>query len=220
VGILKLLLIITLAIVWPLPALLLVGVVRLCLGRRHRFGASLEDLSALRKGDILLVGKQSIAYDWYLQIPNVLTRRLKHRFWVHAAIYDGEGHVWEAVRSGVVRREIGVYRDHLIRAFRHRYLQETAKLDSVVAYCERQRDFGYGFGGMAFFVCSVLVPVSFNWLFDNPWLDRRLRLDRAYFCSELVVDAYASIGHRISPYDGWRVKPSDFIGNPMLQEVR
>ena len=207
------------AILWPIPAVAAIGAARLYTARHLTYRASLRDRALLRKGDIIVVGKQSIAYDWYLQIPNVLTRRRKHRFWVHAAIYDGDGHVWEALREGVVRHPLARYDDHLLRAFRPRYLGDPAALDRIVDYCARQSGFGYDFGALGFFVASVLVPVSFNWIFDNPWIDRRLRLDRAYFCSELVVDAYAAAGHHLTPYDGWRVKPSDFVGNPLLGEV-
>ncbi len=208
-----------LAIVWPIVALFVVGGLRLWCARHLRFEASFDRYELLRKGDVVLVGKPSIWHDWYIQMPNVLTRRSKHRFWVHAAIYDGEGRVWEATREGVAPRPIEEYRDHLMRVFRHRYLRDPAAFDELIRFCEQQRDFGYGFDALVFFAISVVVPVSFNWLFDNPWIDRRLRLDRAYFCSELVVDAYASIGHPLSPYDGWRVKPSDFVGNPVLEPV-
>jgi len=215
--------VVAVAIVWPIVAIagavVVIGLARLYAARHLDFTGSLRDPSVLRKGDIIVVGKQSIGYDWYLQIPNVLTRRLKHRFWVHAAIYAGDGTVWEALREGVGPNPLSKYDGHLLRAFRPRYLDDPSKLDRIVEYCARQDGFHYGFGALAFFVASVLTPVSFNWIFDNPWLDRRLRLDRAYFCSELVVDAYASVGHHLSPYDGWRVKPCDFVGNPLLREV-
>ena len=64
------------------------------------------------------------------------------------------------------------------------------------------------------------MPISFNFLFTNSLIDKICHMDRAYFCSELIVDAFDEIGYPISPYDGWRVKPTDFISNPFLEPVK
>lgn len=41
----------------------------------------------------------------------------------------------------------------------------------------------------------------------------------AHLCPQLVIDAYAAIGYPTSPYDGWRARPSGFVGNPLLAPV-
>jgi hypothetical protein len=46
----------------------------------------------LKKGDILLVGQKNIYRSIGsapIQLSNVLTRKLKHRVWTHAAIFAG-----------------------------------------------------------------------------------------------------------------------------------
>ncbi len=201
---------------------LVIGILRLFIwGPSQRYSESITNLALLQKGDILLMGKQSVAHSWYIQISNVLTRKLKHRFWTHAALYQGTGKVWEAQPEGVIEKDIQEYfhGGFYIRAFRHRYIQEERVLDQVIRFCEDKKGYKYGMAGTIFFTLSSFVPVSFNWIFDNSWLDQWLSLDQAYFCSELVVDAFCAAGFPVSPYDGWRVKPTDFISNPALLPV-
>ena len=72
----------------------LIGCIRLFLfGLGKSYDEPLTDISVFKKGDILLTGKQTVKHSWYIQVSNVLTRKLKHRFWTHAAIYQGEGKV-------------------------------------------------------------------------------------------------------------------------------
>ena len=202
-----------------LLAAFLTGIVRLFIwGPGQSYPAPITDVSVLKKGDILLTGKPSVKEAWYIQLSNVLTRKLKHRFWTHAALYQGNGKVWEAQREGVIEKELGEYLKNgfLVRAFRHKYIEDEKVLDRVIAFCADKKGCGYGMKGLIFYVFSTLVPGSFNWIFDSSLIDRWLGLDDAYFCSELVVDAFADAGFPVSPYDGWRVKPTDFISNPLL----
>lgn len=207
-------------------AIVAIGAIRLFyFGDDLDYPKTLKDPSCLKKGDILLVGKKSVTHSWYIQISNVLTRRLRHRFWTHAAVCAGDGFVWEAQpkgSKGIVKSDIRKYSDggFVIRAFRPKYIKEEQTLDEVIRFCsEKENGYRYGWVGLLFYVFSTFVPVSFNWLFNDPIIDRLCRVDEAYFCSELIVDAYASTGHPISPFDGWRVKPADFISNPLLQPV-
>ena len=205
-----------------LLAAFLIGVIRLFVfGPRVPFADPIKDISALKKGDILLTGKKSVTHSWYIQVSNVLTRKLKHRFWTHAALYQGNGKVWEAQPQGVIEKEVADYlKNHfLVCAFRHRYLSDEKILDQAIAFCAGKKGYRYGLIGAIFFAFSSFMPISFNWIFDNPWFDRWFHLDNAYFCSELIVDAFEEIGYPISPYDGWRVKPTDFISNPLLTPV-
>ena len=73
--------------------------------------------------------------------------------------------------------------------------------------------------GAIFYVASILIPVGLNFIFDNPAIDKLFHVENTYFCSELVVDAFSEAGHPISAFDGWRVKPTDFINNPVFREV-
>lgn len=210
-----------LIILWPLTIALIIGGVRLYLGRNLRYEKSLKDVSDLKIGDIILTGRQELTYSWYIQLSNVWTRKLKHRFWTHAAIYAGNGKVWEAQPEGIREWDINNYFNDgfIVRAYRHRYISDENILNKVIEFCASKKGYSYGTIGVIFYTLSTLVPVSFNSLFDNKFFDKTCKLDNAYFCSELIVDAFDEIGYPISPFDGWRVKPTDFISNPMLESV-
>lgn len=76
------------ATAWFIFLALLIAAVRLFIfGLGERYPESITDISKLKEGDIILVGKQSVWDAWYIQISNVMTRKIKHRFWIHAAIY-------------------------------------------------------------------------------------------------------------------------------------
>lgn len=210
------------AIGWFFLLALLLAAVRLFIfGLRKRYAESIVDISVLKKGDIILTGKQSTRYSWYIQLSNVMTRKIKHRFWTHAAIYRGNDLLWEAMPKGIIENKVSNYikNGFIIRAFRHKYITDETILGNVLKFCEKQEGCSYDFGGLFFYVCSTLTPISFNYLFDNWLVNRFFKLDKAYFCSELVADAFNAAGYPVSPYDGWRVKPSDFISNPLLDPV-
>ena len=207
---------------WLTSFALLTGVIRLfILGIFQKYPNPIRDISVLKKGDIILTGKQSAKSSVPIQISNVLSRKLKHRFWTHAALYRGNGLLWEAQPKGIISRKISDYLNngYIIRAFRHKYIKDENILDKVLVFCAKQEGRPYGFLGLLFFTISSFTPISFNFVFTNPLIDRVCRMDRAYFCSELIVDAFYEVGHPISPYDGWRVKPTDFISNPLLEPV-
>jgi uncharacterized protein YycO len=194
------------------------------MGRGRFYDKPIPDISLLKKGDIILTGSNSVNHSWYIQASNVLTRKLKHRFWTHAAIYAGDGNVWEALPGkdkGIVLNAYADYaaRGQIVRVLRHKYVHDESLGEQVVRYCQNHKGSAYGGPGIVFYALSTLIPISFNWLFDDCIMDRICGLDEAYFCSELVVDAYASTDNSVSPFDGWRVKPSDFISNPLLEKV-
>lgn len=211
------------AALWLTILLIVIGLIRLFgFGWRAKPEGVISDISILKKGDIILTGKTSLADSWYIQLSNALTRKLKHRFWTHAAIYRGNGLLWEAQPEGIIEKDVNEYmkNGYIIRAFRHKYIQNSPVIDQVLKFCEDQKGYKYGWFGLIFYVISTFMPISFNFVFDNIFFDKVCHLDKAYFCSELIVDAFGEMGHPISPYDGWRVKPSDFISNPLLEVVK
>ena len=211
-----------LAALWFAFLLVITGLVRLFVfGYKAKPEGVISDISILKKGDIILTGRIDPWDSWYIQMSNVLTRKLKHRFWTHAAVYKGNGMLWEARPEGVIEKDINEYVKSgcMIRAFRHKYLYDEAVMDKALKFCAEQKGFKYGWGGLVFYAISTFTPISFNFVFDNDFFDKKCHLDKAYFCSELVVDAFSAAGHPVSPYDGWRVKPSDFISNPLLEPV-
>lgn len=196
--------------------------IRLVRARNASYEGTL-DLSLLKKGDIILTGRQPIGSSSQIQLANLLTRKPKHRFWTHAAMYQGDGLLWEAQSkpNGVRQYPLSEYvkRGYYLRAFRHRYLQDEAALDRLLAWCALQQGDGYDFRGVIFYALSILTPVGFNYIFDNETVAKLCQVQDNFFCSELVVEAFSEVGYPISPFDGWRVKPTDFIGNPVLEEV-
>ncbi|MBF0254285.1 MAG: hypothetical protein HQL11_04090 [Candidatus Omnitrophica bacterium] len=204
-------------------ALVLSGLAYLLIaGPFKKYENPIRDVSVLKKGDIVLTGHTSVFASLPIQVSNALTRKLRHRFWTHAAVYKGDGKLIEAVpKGGIVVSDISdvLQRGGLVRAFRHKYLKDEAVIDELLRKCEEKRGSSYGFLGLLFFVISSFVPVSFNFVFDNVIIDKWLRFENKYFCSELIVDSFDDIGHSISPFDGWRVKPTDFISNPLLEPV-
>ena len=211
------------AIAWIILLLVIIGLTRLfAFGWRAKPEDVISDISILKKGDIILTGKMSLIDSWYIQLSNTLTRKIKHRFWTHAAIYRGSGLLWEAQPEGIIEKDINEYlkNGYMIRVLRHKYIQDEAIIDKVLKFCEDQKGYKYGWLGLGFYVLSSFAPVSFNFIFDNVIFDKWCHLDKAYFCSELIVDAFDEAGCPISPYDGWRVKPTDFISNPLLESVK
>ena len=207
---------------WILFLSVIVGLIRLfVVGYKERYPNPLTDISVLKNGDIILTGKQSVTYSWYIQLSNVMTRKIKHRFWTHAAMYRGNGLLWEAQPQGIIERPIQDYMKdgYIVRAFRHKYLIDEKVIDNAVQFCADQKGCKYGTRALIFYVFSTFTPSSFNYLFENPFINKICNLDKAYFCSELVADAFETAGYPVSPYDGWRVKPSDFISNPLLEPV-
>ena len=203
--------------------LLVVGWVRLLCAKSYQYEQPLRDIAYLKKGDIILTGRQSILDSWFIQLANVLTRKLKHRFWTHAAIYQGNGRLWEAQPAprGIIERDLEDYikGGFYIRAFRHRYIKDETMIDQVIQWCAAQKGDGYDLRGTIFYGLSVLTPVGFNFIFDNAAIAKLCHVENNYFCSELIVEAFEQTGYPISPFDGWRVKPTDFISNPLLEEV-
>lgn len=211
------------AIAWIVSLLIFTGLIRLFgFGWKAKPENVISDISILKKGDIILTGKLSLKDSWHIQLSNVLTRKLKHRFWAHAAIYRGNGLLWEAQPEGIIEKDIREYlkNGYMTRAFRHKYIRDELAIERILKFCEGQKGYKYGWVGLGFYVFSSFMPVSFNFIFDNAFFDKWCHLDKAYFCSELIVDAFGEAGYPISPYDGWRVKPTDFIGNPLLESVK
>ena len=95
------------AAAWLTLLLAITGMIRLfAFGWRVKPENIISDISILKKGDIILTGRKGPGYLWCIQLSNVLTRKLKHRFWTHAAIYRGDGMLWEAQPEGIIEKDI------------------------------------------------------------------------------------------------------------------
>lgn len=210
-------------VLWPFTLIFAAGLICLFIyGKKVSCEYSLSGDSLLKKGDVVLIGKQNIYHSWQIQMSNVLTGPLEERFWTHAAVYAGSGKIWEARPEGVYERELQDYFEggYCVCALRHRYLKDEASFDRLIAFFKDNENARYGWAGTLFYSLSTFIPVGMDFIFKNKKIDEFCHLDRAYFCSEIIVDAFQSINAEISPYDGWRVKPADFLRNPFFKQVK
>ena len=182
------------------------------------------DLSRLQKGDVILTGTNKNISSFQIKISNILTNGMDSKFWTHAALHVGEGKIIEARPGGIRYYSVQEYlqKGVLIKAYRNKYIDNSlGEFAKLVEFCEKQKekDSSYGKVGLLFYTLASFLPVSMNFIFNSDFVDKCCNLDNAYFCSELVADAYKETGHRISEHDSWRIKPSDFIRNPFFEEV-
>lgn len=178
---------------------------------------SQEEVAALRKGDILLFGTSTIRAQAWIQLPTVLVRPLRDRFWVHAAIYGGDGVVWEACSRGVVATFL-VNHTPLstpVRVLRHRYA-DGESIDDAIAFCAARLGRPYALSSVLYLALMNLLPGSFRWLGSNEMVDHYFRRDRRFTCTELIVEAFAATAHPICPGPGWRVIVADLLDSPVL----
>ena len=207
------------AFVVSLVASFACGTVRLFLaqGARGSEPLSPEQASRLRKGDVLVFGCRSIFDQAWLQLPTVLVRPLRDRYWVHAGVYGGDGIVWEARGRGVgtASLEKRLAKKKPLQVLRHGYAGERA-LDEVINYCAARSGQPYAFGAVFYSTFANLLPLSFGWLTAGEHIDRLFSGDGRYTCCELVVEAFAAAGHPISATPGWRVISADLLDSPVL----
>lgn len=215
-------------LVWPSLLLLLILMVAAFL----RLLVSTEkleqkeiDLTKLKIGDVLLFGSNSNFSSFPIKIVNIITGKMSSKYWTHAAIHLGEGKLMEAIAAGVLDSDIEHYSKggRLLKVYRHKYITDSKFFDRLIEFSQKTKDekYEYDFKGLAFYVLAISLPKIWDWLIlDNAIVDRLLHLDKAYFCSEFVADAYKECGAPVSASDSWRVKPADFMTNPMFEEVQ
>lgn len=178
---------------------------------------SQEEVGALRRGDILLFGIRTIRAQTWIQLPTVLVRPLRDRFWVHAALYGGDGVVWEACSRGVVATLLANHTplSTPVRVLRHRYASSES-IDDAIAFCAARLGRPYALFSVLYLALMNLLPGTFRWLASNDVLDHYFRRDGRFTCTELIVEAFAATAHPISPGPGWRVIVADLLDSPVL----
>ncbi len=110
---------------------------------------------------------------------------------------------------------------YFLMVLRHKHITDTKTLEKVVEFC-RKKDgdgFGYDTWGVSFYsLCALVPPMLSGWLEDSI-AEKIFNVGDAYFCSELVADAFLSVGEKSFDRSPWRVKPLDFRTNPLFREV-
>jgi len=203
--------------------LLAVGAFLRLMVSRRKYEQKEIDTGRLRKGDVILTGSNKNISSFQIKISNILTNGIDSKYWTHAALHIGGGKLIEAEPKGIVYNSVGKYlkKGEVVKVYRNRYIGDEGIFDKVIDFCEeaKKEDYKYGWIGLIFYVLATFLPVSANFIFDNKLIDKWCNLDEAYFCSELIADAYKEAGHKITPFDSWRIKPSDFIKSPFFEEI-
>lgn len=183
------------------------------------------DIDKLKIGDVILTGKESWRHSMKIQASNLLSNGEQNRFWSHATIYSGNGNIIEAQSNGKGVIETSL-QDHYfqgdfqLRVLRHNYLSEP-ELSKVVGYCREKVDeeCEYDTWGVTFYtLCALVPPMLSGWL-EEEIAGKIFNVDHAYFCSELIAEAFEKQGYKLFARAAWRVKPLDFLFNPLFTEV-
>jgi cell wall-associated NlpC family hydrolase len=161
------------------------------------------NFSEWQEGDVVLVGARGtigffiFAGQWFVSGQPAASCK-----WSHCAIYAGRGEIIDAVPgAGVTRRSLLQYCNHRAISLRrgrvgHQMLMPSADGHAIVLAAQKAI-------GSAYHTADL-------WRLAGYWLRRRgpqfvqSTLARRYFCSGLVVQAYASVGLRL---DGKGYRP-------------
>lgn len=183
------------------------------------------NIDKLKVGDVILTGKDSWQHSMKIQASNLLSNGEQNRHWSHATIYTGNGKIIEAQSNGkgVIETDLEehyFHGDFQLRVLRHDYLTEQ-ELQKVVGYCREKVDqeCAYDTWGVTFYtVCALVPPMLSGWL-EEEIAGKIFNVDHAYFCSELIAEAFEKRGYKLFARAAWRVKPLDFLFNPIFTEV-
>jgi uncharacterized protein YycO len=200
-------------------------------GKVPRWRSDLN-IDALKVGDVILTGVNEWGVAAPIQASNILSssEREKDRYWCHTAIYVGDGKIIEAITEphhdkgdvGVVESTMEdlFKKGNRIRVLRHRYLDETS-LQEVVNYCKSKATGGceYDYWGVSFYALTALMPPMLSGWLGSSFAERIFNVKDAYFCSELIAEAFQAKGHHIFDRVPWRVKPLDFVFSPLFREI-
>lgn len=189
------------------------------------------DVSKLRVGDVILTGVDSWNVAVPIQASNILSspKQKEERHWCHAAMYVGDGKVIEAQtggddpeRQGVILTGMDYFftRGQALRVFRHLYISDE-ELKTAVAFCRSKQadNCQYDTWGVSFYGLAALIPPMLSGWLSSPFAERFFNVKDAYFCSELVAEAYLEAGHDVFKRSAWRVKPLDFAYTPVFREI-
>lgn len=179
----------------------------------------------LKPGDIILTGSNGLA-SLPIKIANIITNGLRSKYWTHVAFHVGDGALIEAQPSGVRDISIVSYieKGSLIKVFRHKYLNPINNPDVFENLVQSCKDISYykneyGFLALIYYALSIGMPDVLYWVFNDSFYEKLFCIEDKYFCSELAAEAYRKAGYPISQFEDWRVKPSDFLKNPMFVEI-
>ena len=155
-------------------------------------------------------------------MANAMTEDITHRYWTHAALYSGNGWIWEATRKGVQSARLkdylvsGVY----VRIRRNKeFRAKPEKREDVIGRARKQKGARYDFWAPIYNGIVNLYPASFATILVPRWVDRYFCENKKFACAELVVHSFADAGIGVPQKKAWRVKPADFITSDLYVDV-
>ncbi|MEI8011627.1 MAG: hypothetical protein WCI27_03975 [Candidatus Omnitrophota bacterium] len=180
------------------------------------------DTAKLQPGDVILTGKERTGA---IQLANILSAGIEHCQWTHACIYIGDEKVIEAQANGkgVIQTNLRTFyldQGYRLKVLRHKFLP-VDKMSKVLAYCAQEKDknASYDTWGVSFYVLAAMIPPMFSAWLDGDFAEKFFDVRDAYFCSELIADAFKAADCAVFGEKSWRVKPLDFAFNPVFHEV-
>ena len=183
------------------------------------------DIDKLKIGDVILTGKDSWGHSMPIQASNLLSNGEQNRYWSHATIYSGNGNIIEAQSNGkgVIETPLADHYfegDFRLLVLRHNHLSEEC-LENVVDYCREKRDLecDYDTWGVSFYALCAMVPPALSGWLEEGVAGKIFNVDHAYFCSELIAEAFEKKAQKLFNRSAWRVKPLDFRFNPLFSVV-
>jgi tetratricopeptide (TPR) repeat protein/uncharacterized protein YycO len=181
----------------------------------------------LQPGDVIVVGHQwpfaPLSNNGVTQMANAMTEDITHRYWTHAALYSGNGWIWEATRKGVQPARLKDYLNVpgvFVRVRRNKeFRAKPDRREDVIDRCRKQKGACYDFWAPIYNGIVNLYPASFATILVPRWIDRYFCENKKFACAELVVHSFADAGMGVPQKKAWRVKPADFITSDLYVDV-
>lgn len=187
-------------------------------------GLALDSLEVadLRPGDVILTARRWTNLGTVLiRIGNFFKRGYHNRIWSHSAVYVGDGKIVEALPGGVVETDLeaGYFRpDRDLRVLRHRRMTPE-KGEEVAAFARETVGHQYDGRQELYFVLNDLFAPSLRFALENRFFDRLFAFRDAYFCSELVANAYLRAGVYPFEREPRKIMPIDCLNPLQFDEV-
>jgi hypothetical protein len=185
-------------------------------------GLSIE---ALKAGDVLLTSERGIVpAGVFIKLANFFSRGMACKDWTHAALYIGNGKVVEAVTDKGVR-VADLASTYPAERFEILVLRQprvdAESLARAVRFSREQVDAGYKYNwwGLAYFLFYNFIPAQVHFILDNEIIDAMFGITDAYFCSELVSDAFKHAGIYCFEREPFKIMPMDFANELLFKRV-
>jgi uncharacterized protein YycO len=179
-------------------------------------------LADLRPGDVVLTARRWTNLGTLLiRVGNFFKRGYRDRIWSHSAVYVGDGKIVEALPGGVVETDLQAgyfHQDRDLRVLRHRRMS-AEEGEQVAAYAREAVGHKYDGRQELYFVLNDLFAPSLRFALESRFFDRVFAFRDAYFCSELVANAFYRAGVYPFEREPRKIMPIDCLNPLQFEEV-